>query len=150
MRDNNSVIMTVVILGVGGVIAYFIYEKYMKKPAYPNLPSSVSGSGNFFQNTANSVSNFLSQVSKPNSVFTNSGLLNNAGQQYTNQILGSPAAFNDLMMQSELNNSAASPNSNNSPLSSLSGNFNSLGFMGNLNHALTTSIQSSLGIKAIQ
>ena len=153
MTNNNSAVMTVVILGVGGIIAYFIYEKYIKKPVYPNLPNSA-GSGNFFQSTANSVSNFLSSVSQPNSALTNSGLLNNAGQQYANQILGSPAAFNDLQMQSELNNNVASPNSGNSSLSSLAGNvtvnYNGLGFIGELNNAVTTSIEKSLGIKTIQ
>ena len=100
---NNNTISTIVILGIAGIAGYFFYEKYIKKPVSPNLPSLGNGTGNFFQNVSNSVSYFLSQVSQPNSALTQSGLLNNAGVQYANQILSSPYAFNNLNMQADLN-----------------------------------------------
>lgn len=148
--SNSNTITTIVILGIAGIAGYFFYEKYIKKPVSPNLPSLGNGTGNFFQNVSNDVSNFLSQVSQPNSALTQSGLLNNTGLQETNQILSNPYAFNNLMMQADLNslfnNSPSSTNSNNTDYAynnlTPGGNFSTLKFMGNLNNDVTSNIRS--------
>jgi hypothetical protein len=81
---------------------------------------------------------------------TQSGLLNNAGVQYANQILSNPYAFNNLMMQADFNslfnNSPSSVNSNNTDYAynnlTPGGNVSALKLMGNLNNDVTSNIRS--------
>ena len=100
--SNNSIV-TIFILGGVGLAGYFIYEDYMKKNGYTPL---LSNNGGFFQSAANSVNNFLSQISgnTPSDLLNSSGGLNTAGQTEANSILSNPLSFNDLMMQSQFNN----------------------------------------------
>lgn len=61
-------ISTILIIGVAGIVGYFIYEKYIKKS--DNLST--------------------------NSVLTQSGLLNNTGVQSDNNVSGSPLLYASL------------------------------------------------------
>ena len=100
---SNNTIITIFILGGVGVAGYFIYEDYMKKNGYTPL---LSSNGGIFESAANSVNNFLSQISggMPSNLLNSNGGLNTQGQTEANTILGNPLSFNDLMMQSQFNN----------------------------------------------
>lgn len=67
-------ISTILIIGVAGIVGYFIYEKYIKKS--DNLST--------------------------NSALTQSGLLNNTGVQSDNNVSGSPLLYTSLSPNSSL------------------------------------------------
>jgi len=107
--DNNNTITIILIVGVLGVAGYFLYENYKKQKYNPSLNLSPSTNSNsspnqsIFTNAADTVNNFLSNASQPNSALTQSGLLNNAGVQQFNEILNNPLLFNDLLTTDQYN-----------------------------------------------
>ena len=99
---SNNTIITIFMLSGFGLAGYFIYENYMKKQG---VPTPLNNTG-VFQQAENTVSNFLSQLSGglPSNLLNNSGGLSAQGISQANKVLSNPLEFNDLMMQSQLNN----------------------------------------------
>jgi len=123
MENNNNMISNILIIGVVGIVGYFIYEKYIKK----------------------------SDSLSTNSTLAQSGLLNNAGVQRDNNVFTSPLLYTSLSPNSSAN--TASPNSlantaspNSLANTAIYSNFNAMSFMGDLNHKITSSIENALGI----
>ena len=121
---SNNTIITIFLVGGFGLAGYFIYENYIKKSGTPPI---LGNTGGVFQSAANTVNNFLSDLSGlPSDLLNSNGGLNSQGIAKANSIMSNPLSFNDLMMQTQTNSILNGSGLGSSSSSSATGSSNSL------------------------